>query len=121
MPIDLAIDQVVTLTTAGQAHLDETIAMHRLRRLVGVALAIFPVTEEVRGQQQAGAPEEHPHHPSGAASRRLLCHGRRLQPPLGAAKRQTMGRSSPSARVWLPLSTPIQAPSLSIHSASAMP
>jgi hypothetical protein len=111
----------MALAAAGQAQLDVAVAMDRLRRLVRVALSIFPDAEIARRQRQPGDPGQHQHDPSQPLTGRLLRHLSPNQPPAGAAKRRTKGRTSPSARAWSPLSMPSQAPLSSSDRASATP
>ncbi|MCY1293863.1 hypothetical protein D9M70_431360 [compost metagenome] len=120
LAVDAAVQPVMPLAAAGQTHFDVTVAVQRLGRAIGVVLAVFPDAEVTRGQDQADAPGEHQHDSSRAFARRLRGHCA-LQPPFGAEKRQTIGRRSPSARALPPLSRPTQAPSASIHKASATP
>ncbi len=118
--IDLAAGDEMPLDVASQLHLDLLAMQLGYRLAVRVEAILLPGSEEARRQVQPDAPGEHQHHPPGTTPGRLA-HGRAIQPPLGAAKRQTMGRFSPSPRALPLLSTPIQAPSASIHSASALP
>ena len=111
----------VTLHVGQQLDLDVALALLRGHFSVGVLLTLFPTPKKLRGQVQTGAPGHDHEDPPHAFTRCLLAHGLALQPPCGAAKRQTTGRFSPSARLWLPLSTPTQAPLASRLRASVLP
>ena len=115
-----AVGDEVALTIAQQANFDETITMGRLGLRIGVALLILPDAKKARGKKHRRRPGENHQHPARALAGRLA-HGLPLQPPCGAAKRQTIGRDSPSWRVAPLLSRPIQAPLASITRASARP
>nr|GFD06977.1 hypothetical protein [Tanacetum cinerariifolium] len=77
---------------------------------VRVLLTLLPLTKKPRRQKQRRGPGNDQHQAPGALAGRRLSQGFALQPPSGAAKRQTMGRFSPSARTPKLLSVPTQAP-----------
>ncbi|MNM82255.1 hypothetical protein D3C81_942810 [compost metagenome] len=119
--VDLTAGDEMPLRIAHQFHLNETLALLRADHHVRILLTRFPLAEKTRGQKQRGTPGQYHKHPADALPRASLSHDLALQPPSGAAKRQTTGRTSPSARAPLLLSIPIQAPSASTTSASARP
>src|SRR5690606_1961827 len=118
--IDPPAGNEMPLDVAFQQHFDLPAADMRNGLLVGIEAALLPVGEKPCRQQDAYSPSQYQHDPAGTTTRRLA-HYLALQPPGGVAKRQTIGRFSPSARVWALLSTPIQAPCSSSDSASALP
>ncbi|MNP17530.1 hypothetical protein D3C76_1099660 [compost metagenome] len=118
LAIDMAAGNEMPLAIAHQFHLDETLAAFRADDHIRILLTLFPLAEKPRGQKQSGAPGQYHQYPTGTFARRLLAHDLALQPPSGTAKRQTIGRTSPSARAPVLLSMPIQAPSASTIKAS---
>jgi hypothetical protein len=98
LTVDLATGDEMPLAIARQFHFDNAFMLLGRDHHVRILLALFPLAEKPRGQKQRRAPGQNHQHPAGALARRLLTHGLALQPPSGAAKRQTIGRNSPSAR-----------------------
>ncbi|MNI70987.1 hypothetical protein D3C73_1268350 [compost metagenome] len=120
LAVDRAICHEMALAIAQQAHFDEAFAVLGLHLGIGVALARLPLTEKARSQKHRRRPGDDHQYPARTLAR-WLAHGVALQPPCGAANRQTTGRLSPSARSALLLSRPIHAPLASMTSASARP
>ncbi|MNO88408.1 hypothetical protein D3C76_798570 [compost metagenome] len=120
LAIDRAVHHEMPLAVAQQAHFDEAFAVLGLHLGIGIALALLPLSEKARGQEQRRRPGND-HQDLARTLARWRAHGLALQPPSGASKRQTIGRVSPSARAPSLLSRPIQAPLASITRASARP
>ncbi|MOA18060.1 hypothetical protein D3C78_1383460 [compost metagenome] len=121
LAVDLAAGDKMPLRIADQLHLDKAFAFLRIHLGIGILLTLLPLGKKTRRQKQRRTPSQDHQHPAGALAWQLLAHGAALQPPSGAAKCQTIGRVSPSARAPSLLSRPTQAPSAFTTSASASP